>query len=245
MLVIPAIDLKQGKVVRLEQGRMERDTEYSDDPAAVARKWAKLGAELIHVVDLDGAFAGAPVNREAVLAIARAVEVPIELGGGLRDLATIRAYLDQGVARAILGTAAHKDPGLVRSACAEFPGRIVIGIDASGGKVSIRGWAEVTDLPALELARRYEGLGVAAIIYTDIAKDGMLTGPSLAGTVELARSVKTPVIASGGIATIADVRAVLAHEADGIVGMITGRAIYEGTLDLAAAIKLSKGRTRS
>jgi phosphoribosylformimino-5-aminoimidazole carboxamide ribotide isomerase len=241
MLIIPAIDLKQGKVVRLQQGMMDRETKYSDDPAAMARKWAELGAELIHVVDLDGAFAGKPVNREAVLAIARAVDIPIELGGGLRDLATIRSYLGAGVGRAILGTAAHKDPGLVRSACAEFPGRIAVGIDAKDGKVSIRGWAEITDLPAIELARRYEGLAIAAIIFTDIARDGMLTGPAVASTAELAHAIKIPVIASGGVATLADVRAVLAHERDGITGVITGRAIYEGTLDLAAAIKLTKG----
>jgi phosphoribosylformimino-5-aminoimidazole carboxamide ribotide isomerase len=242
MLVIPAIDLKSGKVVRLEQGRMERDKEYADDPAAVAKKWERLGAELIHVVDLDGAFAGKPMNREAVLAILRAVKVPLELGGGIRDLATISDYLDAGVQRVILGTVAHKDPALAEEACKKFPGRVVIGIDARDGRVSIQGWTELTDVPAADLARRYEGMGVAAIIYTDIARDGMLTGPAVESTARLAKSLHTPVIASGGVATLDHVRALLPHEADGIVGVITGRALYEGTLDLGEAIRLAKGR---
>ncbi len=242
MLIIPAIDLKEGKVVRLEQGLMDKDTHYSDDPAAMARKWADLGAELIHVVDLDGAFAGKPVNRDAVLAIAAATDVPIELGGGVRYLSTIRDYLDHGVNRVILGTAAHKDPGLVRAACAEFPGRVVVGIDAKDGLVSIRGWAEITDVPVLELSKSYEDLAVAAIIYTDVAKDGMLTGPSMESTIALARAIKLPVIASGGVANLDHVRQVKAAEQDGVVGVITGRAIYEGTLDLVEAIKVANGQ---
>ncbi len=241
MQVIPAIDLKEGKVVRLEQGLMDRDTRYSDDPAAMASRWAGLGAELIHVVDLDGAFAGKPVNRDAVLAIARASSAPIELGGGVRDLATIEDYLESGVKRIILGTVAHKDPDLAREACALFPGAIVIGIDAKDSLVSIRGWAEVTDLPAVELARRYEGLGAAAIIYTDIARDGMMTGPSIESTLALARAVDIPIIASGGVKTIDHVRALAKLEPEGITGVITGRAIYEGTLDLAEAIRVAKG----
>lgn len=241
MLIIPAIDLKGGKVVRLEQGLMDRDTHYSDDPSAVARKWASLGAELIHVVDLDGAFAGEPVNRKAVLGIARSADVPIELGGGIRDLATIEGYLEEGISRVILGTAAHKDPDLVREAAEKFPGRIVVGIDAKDGLVSIRGWAEITDLPAADLARRYQGMGIAAVIYTDIAKDGMLTGPSVESTARLAREVDIPIIASGGVKTLDHVRALLERERDGIAGVITGRAIYEGTLDLAAAIELCRG----
>ncbi|HUT55066.1 MAG TPA: 1-(5-phosphoribosyl)-5-[(5-phosphoribosylamino)methylideneamino]imidazole-4-carboxamide isomerase [bacterium] len=241
MLVIPAIDLKAGKVVRLEQGLMEKDTAYSDDPAAMAKKWAEMGAELIHVVDLDGAFAGRPVNDAAVLEIARAAGVPIELGGGIRDLATIAHYLERGVGRVILGTVAHKDPKLVREACRKFPGKIVVGIDAKGGLVSVRGWAEVTDLPAADLARRYEDMGIAAIIYTDIARDGMLTGPAVEATARLARSVKVPVIASGGVADLGHVRELMKHERDGIVGVITGKAIYEGKLDLREAIRVAKG----
>jgi phosphoribosylformimino-5-aminoimidazole carboxamide ribotide isomerase len=241
MLVIPAIDLKAGKVVRLEQGLMDKDTEYSADPAAMARKWESLGAELIHVVDLDGAFAGEPVNEHAVLEIARAVDVPIELGGGIRDLETIGRYLENGVARVILGTVAHKDPGMALHASREFPGRIVIGIDAKDGMVSIRGWAEVTGVSAVELAKTYQHMSIAAIIYTDIAKDGMLTGPSIESTVRLARSVSVPVIASGGVADINHIREIKKHESEGIVGVITGRAIYEGTLDLAEAIRVAKG----
>lgn len=241
MLVIPAIDLKKGKVVRLEQGRMDRDKQYSDDPAAMARRFAGLGAELIHVVDLDGAFAGEPKNAESVTAIAAASPAPIELGGGIRDLATIAWYLERGVSRVILGTVAHKNPELVAKACREFPGKIVVGIDAKDGLVSIRGWAEITDLPATELARSYQDMGIAAIIYTDISRDGMLSGPSIESTAALARSVKVPVIASGGVATIEHVRALAAHEQDGIAGVITGKAVYEGTLDLAAAIKAARG----
>lgn len=241
MIVIPAIDLKEGKVVRLEQGMMDRDKAYSDDPSAMARHWESLGAELIHVVDLNGAFAGRPVNDKSVIEIAKAVDIPIELGGGIRDLETIGYYLENGVGRVILGTVAHKDPDLVKKACRAHPNKIVIGIDAKDGMVSIQGWAEVTDLPALDLARRYEDLGVAAVIYTDIAKDGMMTGPSLESTAQLALSINIPVIASGGVATIEHVREVKEREKDGIVGVITGRAIYEGTLDLVEAIRVGKG----
>ncbi len=241
MLVIPAIDLKQGKVVRLEQGLMERDTEYSDDPAAMAKRWESLGAELIHVVDLDGAFAGEPVNEAAALSITKAVKVPIELGGGIRDFETIGRYLDNGVARVILGTVAHKNPGLVLHAGREFPGKIAVGIDARDGLVSVRGWAELTDVPAVDLARRCQDMGIAAVIYTDIAKDGMLTGPSVESTARLARSISIPVIASGGVADIGHVREIKKHESEGIMGVITGRAIYEGTLDLAEAIRVAKG----
>ena len=240
MLVIPAIDLKEGRVVRLEQGLMDRDKAYSDDPAAMAAKWSDAGAELIHVVDLDGAFAGKPMNMDKVLAIVEASGAAVELGGGLRDLATIRDYLKKGVDRIILGTAAHRDPDLVRAACDEFPGRVVVGIDAKDGKVSVQGWAEITDMPAADLARRYEDMEVAAIIYTDIAKDGMLSGPSTESTVELARGIDIPVIASGGVADIEHIRELKKYEGDGIVGAITGRAIYEGTLDLAEAFKVAK-----
>lgn len=241
MLVIPAIDLKQGKVVRLSQGRMEEGKEYADDPPAVARRWEAAGAELIHVVDLDGAFAGKPMNREAVIAIAKAIKVPIELGGGIRDLETILGYLADGVSRVILGTVAHQNPELVRAACREFPGRIVIGIDARDGKISIQGWTERTELSAVELAHRYEDKGVAALIFTDIARDGMMTGPALESTLQLARAVRLPLIASGGIKTLDHIKAVAALEKEGVAGVITGRAIYEGSLDLTAAIRLAKG----
>ena len=241
MIVIPAIDLKGGRVVRLEQGMMDRDKEYSDDPASMARKWEEKGAELIHVVDLDGAFAGKPENKNAVLSIANSVNIPIELGGGVRDLDTIRDYLGNGVSRIILGTVAHKDPELAKEACREFPGKIVIGIDAKDGLVSIQGWADVTDMPAIELAKKYEGLDVAAIIYTDISRDGMMTGPSTESTVDLARAVDIPVIASGGVKNLDHIRELLPFEKDGITGVITGKAIYEGTLDLVEAIKTARG----
>lgn len=219
---------------------MERDKEYSDDPAAMARKWAEAGAELIHVVDLDGAFAGKPVNDAAVLTIARAAGVAIEVGGGVRDLAAIAYYLEEGVDRVILGTVAQREPKLMREACASFPGKIVAGIDARDGRVSVRGWAEVTDVSALDLARQYEDAGIAAIIYTDIARDGMLTGPAIESTAKLARSVKVPVIASGGVADLTHIRELMKRERDGIVGVITGKAIYEGRLDLAQAIRVAK-----
>jgi phosphoribosylformimino-5-aminoimidazole carboxamide ribotide isomerase len=241
MIIIPAIDLKGGKVVRLEQGLMDRDKEYSDDPASMAKKWQDLGAELIHVVDLDGAFAGKPENKDAVISIANAVDVPIELGGGVRDLDTIREYLDKGVGRIILGTVAHKNQKLAKEACRKFPGKIVIGIDAKDGFVSIQGWADVTDMPAIELAKKYEGLNVAAIIYTDIARDGMMTGPSTDSTLDLAKAVDIPVIASGGIKNLDHIKELLPYEKDGITGVITGKAIYEGTLDLVEAIKIANG----
>lgn len=237
MQIIPAIDLKGGKVVRLEQGRMDRDKIYSDDPAAMARKLADAGAELIHVVDLDGAVSGRPINREVILELARG-PAPIELGGGLRDLETIADYLDHGVSRVILGTAAHKNPELVRAAVGRFPKRVVIGIDAREGKVAISGWNEDTPLRAVDLAVSYDALPIAAIIYTDIARDGMMTGPNLEQTLALARAVKTPVIASGGVKNLDHVRALLPHPE--ISGVITGRAIYEGTLDLAEAIRLAR-----
>lgn len=237
MLIIPAIDLKGGQVVRLEQGRMDRDTVYSDDPSAMAEKLAAAGAELIHVVDLDGAVSGRPVNREVIHRLARG-PVPIELGGGIRDLDTISDYLGHGVSRVILGTAAHRNPELVRQAVGRHPGRVVIGIDARDGKASVSGWNEDTPITAVELARRYDALAIAAIIYTDIARDGMMTGPNVPQTLALARAVKVPVIASGGVKDLGHIRALLPHPE--ISGVITGRAIYEGTLDLAEAIRLAR-----
>jgi len=234
--LIPAIDLKQGHCVRLKQGRMEQATDYGDDPAAMARHWQSLGATRLHVVDLDGAFAGRPANQAAIRAICAAVEIPVQLGGGLRDLSMIEGMLELGIERVILGSVAIARPEIVREACQRFPGRICVGIDAKQGIVAVHGWDELTDVRAAELAKRFEDDGVAAIIYTDIARDGMLTGPNIDETVTLARGIDIPVIVSGGIASIDDVRACARHVRDGICGAITGRAIYEGTLDFAQAL---------
>jgi phosphoribosylformimino-5-aminoimidazole carboxamide ribotide isomerase len=240
MIVIPAIDLKNGQCVRLEQGLMEKDTVYSDDPAAMARHWQDEGGELLHLVDLDGAFAGIPKNRAAIQAIVAAVDIPTELGGGIRDLETIEAYLELGVGRVILGTVAKENPALVAEACRRFPGRIVVGIDAKGGLVAVRGWAEVTAKKAIELAHEMEGFGVSAIIYTDIARDGMLQGPNLEATAALAEAITIPVIASGGVSSLDDIRNLLQIEASGIAGVITGKAIYNGALKLREAVALTK-----
>ena len=242
MIVIPAIDLKEGACVRLEQGLMEKDTVYSTDPGATARIWQDKGGEMIHIVDLDGAFAGVPVNGEAIRAIVAAVSVPTQLGGGIRDLATIEAYLELGVSRVILGTVAKENPELVREACRKFPGRIVVGIDAKNGFVAVRGWADVTEKKATELAREMEGFGVEAIIYTDIARDGMMQGPNLEATRRLAESIRIPVIASGGISSLKDIENLLAVESSGVTGAITGKAIYTGALDLAEAVALTRRR---
>lgn len=242
MLVIPAIDLKEGKCVRLEQGLMEKDTVFNDDPAAQARAWQEQGAELLHIVDLDGAFAGEPKNRSAIEAILTAITIPAQLGGGIRDLATIEAYLSLGLSRVIIGTAAQRNPELVREACAKFPGRIVVGIDAKNGMVAVQGWAEVTDVTAIDLARRFEGFGVSAIIYTDISRDGMLQGPNLEATRALAEAVSIPVIASGGVSTLRDIENLMAIEAFGVSGVITGKAVYTGAIRLSEAIALTRGR---
>jgi len=238
--LIPAIDLKDGHCVRLKQGRMEDATVYGDDPAAMALHWQSLGAARMHVVDLDGAFAGKPANRVAIEAICAALNIPVQLGGGLRDLSMIDSMLNLGVQRVILGSVAISNPSLVREACNTFPGRICVGIDAKGGMVAVHGWDDVTDVAAVDLARQFENDGVSAIIYTDIARDGMLTGPNIEETVNLARAISIPVIVSGGIARMADAEACAVHHADGICGAITGRAIYEGTLDFAAAMEKLK-----
>ena len=240
MLVIPAIDLKDGRCVRLEQGLMDKDTVYSDDPGAQARSWQEQGGELLHLVDLDGAFAGVPRNKAAIEAIVTAVEIPVELGGGIRDLETIEAYLKLGVERVILGTVAKENPELVAEACRLFPGRIVVGIDARDGLVAVRGWAEVTEKQATELAKEMEGFGVAAIIYTDIARDGMLQGPNIEATRHLAEAISIPVIASGGVSSLRDIENLMAIEASGVSGVITGKAIYTGSLDLREAVALTK-----
>lgn len=244
MIVIPAIDLKEGRCVRLEQGLMDKDTVFNDNPAAQARDWQEQGAELLHIVDLDGAFAGEPKNRSAIEAIAKAITIPTQLGGGIRDLATIEAYLSLGISRVIIGTAAQRNPELVAKACAAFPGRIVVGIDAKDGMVAVQGWAEITGVTAVDLARRFEGMGVSAIIYTDISRDGMLQGPNIAATRMLAEAVAIPVIASGGVSSLADIEQLMAVESSGVTGVITGKAVYTGAIRLAEAIALTKaGRT--
>ncbi len=235
--LIPAIDLKGGHCVRLKQGRMDEATDYGSDPAAMALRWQSLGATRLHVVDLDGAFAGKPANRAAIEAICAALEIPVQLGGGLRDMAMIEGMLTLGVQRVILGSAAVSRPELVNEACRAFPGRICVGIDAKDGRVAVHGWDDVTDIDAIELAKRFADNGVAAIIHTDISRDGMLTGPNIEASSALAREAGIPVIVSGGIATLDDVLACAARAADGIAGAITGRAIYEGTLDFAAAMR--------
>jgi len=242
VIILPAIDLKEGKCVRLEQGLMDKDTVYSDDPAAQALVWQQQGGEYLHIVDLDGAFAGVPKNRAAIESIVAALDIPCELGGGIRDLATVEAYLALGVDRVILGTIAQQNPQLVAEACKLFPGHIVVGIDAKAGMVAVRGWADVTETKASDLARQMEGFGVAAIIYTDIARDGMMQGPNIEATKALAESISIPVIASGGISSLADIRNLLAIEASGVCGAITGKAIYSGALDLREAVRVAKGR---
>ncbi|ACM19056.1 phosphoribosylformimino-5-aminoimidazole carboxamide ribotide isomerase [Geotalea daltonii FRC-32] len=240
MIVIPAIDLKEGKCVRLEQGLMERDTVYSDDPAAQALVWEAKGAELLHIVDLDGAFAGEPKNRGAIEAIVKALKITTQLGGGIRDLATIEAYLGMGIGRVIIGTAAQRNPELVQEACRKFPGRIVVGIDAKNGMVAVQGWAEVTGVTAIDLAKKFEGFGVAAIVYTDISRDGMMKGPNIEATRNLAEAITIPVIASGGVSALRDIENLMAVEAAGISGAITGKAIYSGAIELSEAIALTR-----
>lgn len=238
MILFPAIDLKDGQCVRLKLGEMAQATVFNDDPAVQARAFAAQGFEYLHIVDLNGAFAGKPVNGAAVEAILAAVSIPIQLGGGIRDLAAVEAWLSKGVRRVILGTAAVRDPDLVRAACRSFPGRIAVGIDARGDKVAVAGWAETSELSALDLARRFEDAGVAVIIYTDIDRDGVLKGLNLPDTAELARAISIPVIASGGLAGLDDVRALLRPEYSMLEGAIAGRALYDGRLDARVALAL-------
>ena len=244
MILFPAIDLKDGRCVRLKLGDMAQATVFNDDPAAQARSFEEQGFAYLHIVDLNGAFAGRPVNAQAVEGILVAVRMSVQLGGGIRDLATIEAWLTKGVRRVILGTAAVRNPDLVREACRMFPGRIAVGIDARGGKVAVEGWAEASELSATELAQRFEDAGVAAIIYTDIDRDGILKGLNLPATLALASATAIPVIASGGLAGIEDVRALLRPECRGLEGAITGRALYDGRLDAKEALALIK-RSRS
>jgi phosphoribosylformimino-5-aminoimidazole carboxamide ribotide isomerase len=241
VIILPAIDLKEGRCVRLEQGLMDKDTVYNDDPAAQALLWQEQGGELLHMVDLDGAFAGVPKNKAAIEAIVKAINIPSELGGGVRDLATIEAYLALGVDRVILGTIAKENPALVAEACKKFPGHIVVGIDAKDGLVAVRGWADVTEKLATEMAKEMEGFGVEAIIYTDIARDGMMQGPNIAATKALAESINIPVIASGGLSSLEDIRNLMAIESSGVSGVIAGKAIYSGAIDLREAVALTRG----
>ena len=238
MILFPAIDLKDGACVRLKLGLMEDATVFNLDPGAQAKSFADAGAEWIHVVDLNGAFAGRPVNAGAVDAILNSVSIPVQLGGGIRDMATIESWLERGIRRVILGTVALKNPQLVKEACKRFPGRVAVGIDAKGGKVAVEGWAETSDITVLELARKFEDCGVAALIYTDIDRDGVLAGPNVTATAALADAISIPVIASGGVSSLDDLRALKAYPK--LEGVISGRAIYDGRIDVAQAIRLLK-----
>jgi phosphoribosylformimino-5-aminoimidazole carboxamide ribotide isomerase len=241
MILFPAIDLKDGRCVRLKQGDMNQSTVFNDDPADQAARFVAAGAEWIHVVDLNGAFAGRPLNAPAVTSIIGAAKVPVQLGGGIRDIATIEAWLKAGIARVILGTVAVKTPELVRQACRLFPGKVAVGIDARGGMVATEGWAETSDLSVEDLAKRFVDAGVAAIIHTDIDRDGLLGGANVAASAVLAKAAPIPVIVSGGVSSIADIKAAKAEESSGLAGIIAGRAIYDGRLDIAEAIKVLKG----
>ncbi len=238
MIIIPAIDLKDGRCVRLLQGRAEDATVYSDNPAETAKRWESAGAELLHVVDLDGAFTGNQKNLESIIKIRNAVKIDIEVGGGIRDLDRIGRLLSSGVNRVILGTLAVEKPELVNEACKKYPGKVLVGIDAKNGLVAVKGWVEVTQVKARELALKMQGYGAAGIIYTDISRDGMLTGPNIEATREMAESLNIPVIASGGISSIDDIKRLSGIK--GLWGVITGKAIYSGSLNLSEAIRLSK-----
>ena len=240
MLIIPAIDLKDGKCVRLRQGRMEDDTVFSDDPVSMAKRWVDAGARRLHLVDLNGAFEGEPVNGDVVRAITQAFpELPVQVGGGIRDAETIESYLKAGVEYCIIGTKAVREPEFVERVCKQFPGHIIVGIDAKDGMVAVEGWAEVSDVKAIDLARRFENAGVSAIVYTDISRDGMMQGVNAEATAALAESISIPVVASGGITNMDDIHRLLEVADSGIDSAITGRAIYEGTLDFAEAQRVA------
>lgn len=239
MIIIPAVDIKNGKCVRLLQGRMDAETVYSDDPGAMAAKWAGLGARMIHVIDLDGAFAKSPQNTASIRKILEAVNVPVQLGGGIRNEETVHQYLEMGVKRVIIGTEAIKKPAFVKKVCRAHSQRVVVGIDARNGKVAIDGWTQTTRVDAIDLAREFEDCGVAAINFTDIQRDGMQSGPNIEATRRLAESVSIPVVASGGVSSIKDVEALLPLQESGVVGVIIGKALYSGTLDLKAALDLT------
>jgi phosphoribosylformimino-5-aminoimidazole carboxamide ribotide isomerase len=241
MLIIPAIDLKDGHCVRLKQGAMDQATVFSDDPAAMARLWLEKGARRLHLVDLNGAFAGKPKNEEAIKAIVSAVgdDMPVQLGGGIRDLDTVERYIDDGISYVIIGTAAVKTPGFLHDACYAFPGHVMVALDAREGKVAVDGWSKMTRHDVVDLAKKFEEYGAEAVIYTDIGRDGMLTGVNIDATVALARHLTVPVIASGGITNLDDVKALCKVQSEGIVAAITGRAVYQGTLNFAEAQKLA------
>jgi phosphoribosylformimino-5-aminoimidazole carboxamide ribotide isomerase len=238
VIIFPAIDLKEGQAVRLQQGDMARATVFNADPAAQAKAFEDQGFEYLHIVDLDGAFAGKPVNGDAVDRILNTVDMPVQLGGGIRNMTTIEGWLGRGIDRVIIGTAAVRDPELVRAASRQFPGRVAVGLDARDGKVAVEGWAETSEVTVIDIARRFEDAGVAAIIYTDIARDGLLQGLNFDATIELADAVNTPVIASGGLASIEDVKRLLEPRARRLAGAIAGRALYDGRLDAAEALTL-------
>jgi phosphoribosylformimino-5-aminoimidazole carboxamide ribotide isomerase len=247
MLIIPAIDLKDGKCVRLKQGAMDQVTIFSDDPGAMAKQWLDQGARRLHVIDLNGAAAGKPKNEGAIKAIARVIgdKIPIQLGGGIRDLDTIERYLDQGVTYVIIGTAAVKTPGFLHDACSAFQGHVMVALDAKEGKVAVDGWSKMTGHDVVDLARKFQDYGVEAIIYTDIGRDGMLTGINIDATVALARQLSVPVIASGGLTNLDDVKNLCQVEPEGICGAITGRAVYQGTLNFTEAQKLADQLSKS
>lgn len=244
MIFFPAIDLKDGQCVRLLRGEMDQATVFNDDPGAQARAFVNQGCQWIHVVDLNGAFEGRPVNADAVDAILDDVRVPIELGGGIRDMETIRFWLDKGVRRVILGTVALRDPDLVIEACKKYPGRIAVGVDAKDGMVAVEGWAEVSDISAIDLAKKFEDAGVAAIIFTDIARDGLMQGPNTDSTLELARAISTPVIASGGVSSMEDLKDLKARGGDILEGVISGRAVYDGQINVREAVDLLQAKRR-
>jgi phosphoribosylformimino-5-aminoimidazole carboxamide ribotide isomerase len=244
MQIIPAIDIKDGHCVRLRQGDMQSVTVFSEDPAAMAQHWLEQGAQRLHLVDLNGAVAGKPKNELVIREVCSVIgdDIPVQLGGGIRDLDTIERYLDDGISYVVIGTAAVKNPGFLHDACSAFPGHIIVGLDAREGKVATDGWSKMTGHDVIDLARKFEDYGVEAIIYTDIGRDGMLSGINIEATVHLARAVKVPVIASGGLATIENVKALAEFEADGIAGAIAGRAIYDGTLNFKDALKAAQGK---
>jgi phosphoribosylformimino-5-aminoimidazole carboxamide ribotide isomerase len=240
VIIIPAIDLKDGKCVRLSQGRMDQETVYSENPVEMAKHWESKGAERLHVVDLNGAVTGKPIHCSLVKEIAGSLHIPMEVGGGIRDLLTIEKYLSSGVSWVILGTAALRNRDLLTEACQQFPGKVILGIDATEGKVAVEGWKEVASMGAIELAKQYERIGLSAIIFTDIERDGMGTGLNREATKTFARSTSIPVIASGGVSRVEDIEQLMELESDGVIGVITGRALYAGTLDLEEAIRISK-----
>jgi len=243
MIIIPAVDLKDGKCVRLSQGRMDQETVYSENPVEMAKQWESKGAERLHVVDLNGAVAGKPFHRSLIVEMVHTLRIPVEIGGGIRDMNTIEDYLHAGAGWVILGTAAIRNPDLLKEACRKFPGQMILGVDARGGKASVEGWKEAASMEAIELAKRFEETGLSAIIFTDIERDGMGTGLNFESTRNLSRSTSIPVIASGGVSRIEDIEQLMALEPDGVIGVITGRALYAGSLDFEEAIRIARRKS--